>query len=219
MFLSNQARAALELFRRRADGSGPAERLLDWDRPPSEGLWSNDGQWLVVRTDGARDIFALRPGVDSVPQPLLSMAFDETAPALSPDGRWMAYVSDESGRSEVYVRSFPNVEDTQRQVSTDGGVEPVWAHSGRELFYKNAARNLVAVTVRTSPTFAVVGRRLLFALPMGASNTAQHAQYGITRDDTRFIMFRTPGTAEGVVTERWIVVENFFEELKAKVGN
>ena len=116
MFLSNQARAALELFRRRADGSGPAERLLDWDRPPSEGLWSNDGQWLVVRTDGARDIFALRPGVDSVPQPLLSMAFDETAPALSPDGRWMAYVSDESGRSEVYVRSFPNVEDTQRQV-------------------------------------------------------------------------------------------------------
>ena len=98
-------------------------------------------------------------------------------------------------------------------------MEPVWAHSGRELFYKNAARNLVAVTVRTSPTFAVVGRRLLFALPMGASNTAQHAQYGITRDDTRFIMFRTPGTAEGVVTERWIVVENFFEELKAKVGN
>ncbi|MCH7717783.1 MAG: protein kinase [Gemmatimonadetes bacterium] len=219
MFLSNQARAALELFRRRADGSGPAERVLDWRRPPAEGLWSRDGQWLVVRTDGARDIFALRPGVDSVPQPLLTMVFDETAPALSPDGRWMAYVSDESGRSEVYVRSFPNVEDTQRQVSTDGGMEPVWAHSGRELFYKNASRDLVAVTVRTNPTFAVVGRRELFTLPTGASATAQHAQYGITRDDTRFIMFRTPGTAEGVVTERWIVVENFFEELKAKVGN
>jgi len=218
MFLSNQARSSLELFRRRADGSGPAERVLDWDRPLSEGLWSSDEQWLVVRTDGARDIFALRPGVDSVPKPLLNMAFDETGPALSPDGRWMAYVSDESGRSEVYVRSFPNVKDTQRQVSTDGAVEPVWAHSGRELFYKNAARDLVAVTVRTNPTFAVVGRRVLFTLPLGASATAQHAQYGITPDDTRFIMFRTPGTAEGVVTERWIVVENFFEELKAKVG-
>ena len=122
------------LFVKRANGSGPAKMLLDLDQEIHNGLWSSDGQWLLFRTNAPQDVYAIRPGIDSIPVPLLNEEFNETAPALSPNGKWLAYVSDESGRSEVYVRSFPNVADTKRQVSTDGGVEPVWAHSGQELF-------------------------------------------------------------------------------------
>ena len=206
-----------DLLVKRADGSGPAEVLLDLDEDLAEGLWSSDGQWLVVRTDPPRNVYAVRPGIDSVPVPLLTEEFNERAPALSPDGQWLAYVSDESGRNEVYVRSFPNVADTKQQVSTDGGVEPRWAHSGQELFYKNPARELLAATVRTDPTFAVVERRVLFTVPSGIPNFLEHPRYDVSRDDQRFIMFRTVGTGER--PSKLIVVENFFEELKAKVGN
>jgi len=213
----SDAGLSYDLFIKRADGSGPAEVLLDLDQDLAEGLWSSDGQWLVVRTDAPRNVYAMRPGIDSVPVPLLTEEFNETAPALSPDGQWLAYVSDESGRSEVYVRSFPNVADTKQQVSTDGGVELRWAHSGQELFYKNPARELVAATVRTDPTFAVVERRVLFTVPSGIPNYSEHPRYDVSRDDQRFIMFRTVGIGEG--PSELIVVENFFEELKAKVGN
>ena len=154
------------LYVKRADGSGPAEVLLNLDQEIADGRWSSDGQWLVVRTVAPRNVYAMRPGIDSIPVPLLTEEFNETAPALSPDVQWLAYVSDESGRNEVYVRSFPNVGDTKRQVSTEGGEEPVWAHSGRELFYKNPARELVAATVKTDPTFAVA-EHVLFTVPPG----------------------------------------------------
>jgi Tol biopolymer transport system component len=211
-----------DLYVKRADGSAGAEVLLDDVRTVDEGSYSPDGGWLVYRlgdTDGDRDLYAIRPGVDSVATPLVAATgFDETAAALSPDGQWLAYVSNESGRSEVYVRSFPNVAETKRQISIEGGAEPVWAHSGRELFYKNAARELVAATVRTDPSFAVVEREPLFTLPLGASYYAFHSQYDISQDDERFIMFRTPGAAEAANVSELVVVENFFEELKAKVG-
>ncbi len=206
------------LFVNRADGTGPADVLLDLDRDLAEGLWSSDGQWLVFRTD-ALDVYAIRPGKDSVPVALLTEEFREAAPTLSPDGHWLAYVSDESGRAEVYVRSFPNVADTKRQVSTEGGVEPRWAHSGQELFYKNPARALVAATVRTEPTFTVVERRVLFTFPAGLANYFPNARYDVSSDDQRFITYRPAGAGEAVDATELIVVENFFEELKAKVGN
>ena len=149
--------------------------------------------------------------------PLVATRFEEYAPTLSPDGRWLAYVSEESGRSEVYVRSFPNVAEIKQLVSTVGGSEPVWAHSGRELFYKNAAQELVAATVRTDPTFTVVERHALFTVPPVRSSGSRHAHYDVARDDQRFLMYRLAGAGEGAA--QLIVVENFFEELKAKVGN
>ncbi len=207
------------LFEKRADGTGPADVLLDIDQEVDDGLWSSDGQWLVFRTNAPRNVYAMRSGTDSVPVPLLTGEFNETAPALSSDGQWLAYVSDESGRPEVYVRSFPNVGDTKRQVSAEGGVEPRWAHSGQELFYKNPARQLVAATVRTEPAFTVLERRVLFTFPVGFANYFQNPRYDVSPDDQRFITYRSTGAGEGADAIELIVVENFLEELKAKVGN
>jgi hypothetical protein len=162
-------------------------------------------------------VYAIRPGIDSVATPLLTEEFSEAAPVLSPDGRWLAYVSNESGRSEVYVRSFPNVRDTKRQVSTEGGVEPMWAHSGDELFYKTPARQLVAATVRTDPTFAVVARQVLFTLGPRIPNFLPVARYDVAPDDQRFLMYREAVSGDSLLG--MTVVENFLEEVKAKVDN
>ena len=107
------------LYRKRADGSGDAERLLASDKSLAEALWSHDGQWLVARTTvPTRDIFAFRPGVDTSLMPVVaSPKFDERAPSLSPDGLWIAYQSDETGKSEIYVRPFPKADEGRWQIS------------------------------------------------------------------------------------------------------
>jgi serine/threonine-protein kinase len=208
-----------DLYVKRADGSAGAELLLDDARPVDEGFYSPDGEWLVYRlgqTDGDRDLFAIRPGVDSVGTPLVATSFNENAPALSPDGQWLAYVSNESGRDEVYVRPFPNAGEAKWQVSTTGGIEPVWAHSGRELFYKGATEPYDLITAEVVPgtTFVVGEQRTLFSTSAYRFD-AVHQAYDVTADDQRFVMIREP-QAEAY---ELIVVENFFEELKAKVGN
>ncbi len=145
---------------------------------------------------------------------LVVTEYDETSPAVSPDGRWLAYVSNESGRYEVYVRPFPNTNDGKLQVSTDGGTEPVWAHSGRELFYKGSG-NLMVVEVLPGATFVTGERGVLFSAQGFRWNT-WHQYYDVTPDDQRFVMIRNLGGQEA---SELIVVENFFEELKAQVGN
>lgn len=87
----------------------------------------------------AGDIFAIQLGVDSAAVLLVATEFLERSPALSADGRWLAYASDASGRSEIYVRPFPEVGSALVQVSTNGGTEPVWAHNVRQLFYRSAS--------------------------------------------------------------------------------
>ena len=150
-----------DVFRQRADGSGSPEVFVDLEQNISSATWSDDGEWLLVAIETPPDVYAIRSG-DSTAIPLLTDDAREGAPTLSPNGRWLAYVSDESGRPEIYVRSFPNVMDSKQQVSTDGGVEPRWAHSGRELFFKSSAREFIAVSVTTGDRFAVEGRETLF---------------------------------------------------------
>ena len=202
---------------RRADGSGQAELLLDEEQSIYELTYSPDGEWLMYRRheqeqdDGS--LYAVRVGADSAVA-LVATEYEETSPAVSPDGRWLAYVSDESGRWHVYVRPFPNTNDGRWLVSTGGGQEPVWAHSGRELFYKGSG-NLMVVEVLPGPTFVTGERRVLFST-RGFRSTPFHQQYDVTPDDQRFVMIRNLGGQEA---SELIVVENFFEELKAKVGN
>ncbi len=135
-------------------------------------------------------------------------------PRLSPDGRWLAYMSEESGLNEVYVRPFPNVTGGKWLVSTNGGIEPVWAHSGRELFYKSGS-DLMSAEVLSGTTFVLGDRKALFSVEGFRSATNRH-MYDVTADDQRFVMIRNPQSEEA---GQLIVVENFFEELKAKVGN
>jgi serine/threonine-protein kinase len=125
---------------------------------------------------------------DRTKRPLLNSPFDESAPRFSPDGRWIAYVSNESGRTEVYVRS---VGDPVREqaVSNNGGTEPVWARSGRELFYREGNK-MVAVSLAVSGAdLRVAGRQALFEAEF-AKSTIDAANYDVTPDDQRFVMIR-----------------------------
>ncbi len=210
------------LYVGRADGSAGVELLREGEPAINEVHFSPDGRWLVYRagsgsTGQGRDLYAVRVGVDSAPVALVTTEFEETSPAVSPNGRWLAYVSNRSGEYEVYVRPFPNPGNMRWPVSVDGGVEPVWAHGGRELFYKSAG-NLMSARVVPDTTFVIGERRVLFSIQGYSAPYNQHQLYDVTPDDQRFVMIRLVG-GEGDNDIELIVVENFFEELKAKVGN
>ena len=182
------------------------------------GSWSPDGKALVfgeISQATAADIWALRFDGDRKPQPLLASPANEGNAKLSPDGRWLAYTSDESGRSETYVQPFPQ-SGRKWQVSTDGGDEPVWSRNGRELFYTNGDR-LMAVDVTTQAIFSVGSPRLLFQ-GRYAHSTTSSAGYDVSPDGRRFL--RVQPIEPDPPNNQINVVINWFEELKriAPVG-
>ena len=200
----------------RADGTGPARALVSSPFNFVHVIESRDGRWLLLRRSvnepGNGDIFGVKTG-DTALVPLLTGPAREANPALSPDGRWLAYESDESGTSEVYVRPFPDVASGRWQVSLSGGSAPRWAHSGRELFYVNGRQEMVSTEVRPGPTFAVGEPRVLF--PANSYNLIpSYPLYDVAPDDRRFLMVR--GVAAEGETEL-ILTENWFEELRARV--
>ena len=199
---------------KRADGSSIAEQvLLGGTGAPNEAFWSRDGQWIVYRTGDPRDLLAQRVGADSGTGTvtLLETSFEEIMPTVSPDGRWLAYASNESGRWEVYVRPFPNTQTARYQVSTNGGTEPYWAHSGRELFYVSASNMMTTVEVIPGTTFVHGDRRELFSV---SNYGGGPRSWDVTADDAQFLMIRAGGG--GGQNRELTVVENFFPELTAK---
>jgi hypothetical protein len=211
-FSSNPG-ATADLWTKRADGSAQAVLEFDDARALVESRWSPDGEWLVSSTTltqrGASDILGLRPGQDTVPTPLVATDAQEREAAFSPDGRWMAYQSNETGRWQIYVVPFPNASAAKWVVSDRGGTEPQWSRSGREIFYRNGVGEMVAVRVETTPTFSAGPTSVLF--PAGE----YQAGYDVTADGERFIMVRPlRDQAQGDM----ILVQNFFEELRARVG-
>jgi eukaryotic-like serine/threonine-protein kinase len=225
MFASNRrGEGAGGLYRRAANGTGADSLILRADGGVFEGAWSPDGRWLVYRTGGTigqvggRDIVGIRPGVDTAPVPVIATQYDEEAIAISPDGRWLAYESNETGRTEVFVRTFPNTEAGKWQVSNGGGVAPLWAKNGRELFYVNANRDMVAVPVSGVTDPGLGEGRVLFHLRdewyLGSQEF--YTPYDVAPDG-RFLM------ARGVVAMSntrapLIVVDNWFQELRARVA-
>ncbi len=218
LFVSVGAQGA-DLWIKRADGSRSAELLLDRERNVFEGIWSKDEEWLIFRTDnndpGRGDILAVRTADSAVVELLASPDAEESSPTLSPDERWLAYVSDESGRHEVYVRPFPNVDEARWLVSAGGGSEPLWSHSGRELFYRSGNNDMVAVEILAGPTFSRGEPKVLFSM-RDYPAVPNHPNYDVGPDDQRFIMIQLE---EGDVESDIVMVLNWFEELKAKVGN
>jgi serine/threonine-protein kinase len=147
--------------------------------------------------------------VDSALKQLIASSFNEVNPSLSPDGRWLAYQSDETGRDEVYVRPFPNVNAGKFQVSGAGGTAPRWSHKGDEIFFQTAAQDMVTARVRTMPAFGVVSTTRLF------SWLGYFWPYDVSRDDEHFLMLRTSAAAgERDGAAQLIVVENFVAELR-----
>jgi hypothetical protein len=221
----------VNLWSRRADGTGERVLVLDDERLLAQGAWSPDGEWLVLRVGataamgiGGRDVLSFRPGVDSAAMSLVAPPkFIEGAPVLSPNGAWLAYTSNETGRREVFVRPFPDVESARRRVSTDGGVAPVWAKSGRELFFMDQARGLVAAQFDPE-SGQVLAHQTLFTLPAGylaqAPSDWGNDFYDVSSDGERFLMARPYiDDAEGEGFAGFILVQNFFEELKRLVPN
>jgi hypothetical protein len=205
-----------DVWIKRADGTRDAEILLDYPAVIDEAFYSPNGEWLVHRRgkeDGQRDILAIRVDVDSVPTPLVTSTFDEVAPALSDDGRWLAYVSDRAGPANVYVRPFPAA-NTETQVSVNGGVEPVWARNRPELYYRNGAGDMVAVEVLPGTEFVTGPEQVLFSAT-AYRRDFYHAAYDVSADGERFVMIRISDS--GSLDEELIVVENWFEELNRLV--
>ncbi len=207
---------------RRADGTGTDSIL--WKGKADEGLLSPDGQWILLRRGaasaamGGRDVYALHVGEDSVPQPLLAQPYDEMAIALSPDGRSLAYQSNETGRLEVFVRPFPDVGAGKVQVSSAGGTGPLWARDGRELYYLRGDKTMMAVPVAEDGTPEVGETTALFKLAQATRIDVLSADYYTPWDvaaDGRFIMIRAVDTDAGPRT--LIVAENWLQEVKPQL--
>ena len=208
------------VFARLADGSGPDRLVARLDRLVQEVAWSPDGNWVVVRTDntmsGAGDLVGVRTTGDSTPVPLVASDFTELHPAVSPDGRWLAYASNESGGNEVYVRPFPDTQAARWQVSNGGGALPVWSPTGRELFYLDADNRLVAAQLQAGPTFAVAGLAPLLDAS-GFALDAFHQSYDVGPDGRTFVFLsprRLAGDTRGV---RIVWVDNWFRDVEARV--
>ena len=212
--------ATTMLYARPADGSGEDRLVARLDRQIQEALWSHDGQWLILRTDnataGAGDLVGVRLRGDSTPVPLVATPFTELHPALSPDGRWLAYTSNESGINEVYVRPFLNPAGGRWQISNGGGSEPRWSPKGNELFFLDRSPWLNAAQVQTAPTFAVSEVRPLFDASQFSSDPF-HQSYDVTPDGSAFIFGSPRQQGARASGFRLVWVDNWFSDLQARV--
>jgi eukaryotic-like serine/threonine-protein kinase len=189
------------IFRRRVDG-GNEELLLRTDPSrddhPHVDSWSPDGQTLALTNMNMAtssenfDIWLLRPQDNPALQPFLQTTFNEGAARFSPDGKWLAYASNESGRYEVYVRPLRG-SDRAQPISVDGGTEPVWSRDGTELFFRNGDKMMVSA-VRLRPTFSHEKPHLLFERRYASSRRGRlHANYDVSPDGQKFLMLKEIG--------------------------
>ena len=220
-YRSIRADGTENLFWTRADGSGTEERLTTGDFRQNPSSWSPEGELLAffqrstVGGGSDFDIWVMPMEGDREPFPFLETPFNEGAPMFSPDGRWIAYVSDESGRNEVYVQPFPDP-GGKRQISTEGGGDQVWSRDGQELFYLNG-NQMMAVEIETEPGFTAGTPRLLFEGPFQPS-LGRIAPYDVTADGQQFVMFQDPSITDSEQQSPQInIVTNWFEELKERV--
>jgi serine/threonine-protein kinase len=203
---------ARRLFSDRFDGTGSPTVLLDGAESPSPLSWSPGGRRLRYRRIGAttgEDVWVYSAD-DRLSTPFLQGAANEWSAAFSPDGRWVAYVSDESGRAEVYVRPFSGT-GTRTQISVDGGTVPVWSRDGRELFFAQGD-TLFATHVTLGRTFTSGTVRRLFSGPYAFDQLS--VNYDVSPDGQRFVVTRSRVDSAPRQLE---LVLNWFEELNRLV--
>ena len=196
----------VQVYRVSAMGGGDAELLYRTTASIDEAELSSDGQWLLYRTGagGGRDIYAFQWETNDAPVAVAVTEFEEYSPTFSPNGRFVAYVSNESGRAEVYVRPFPDASAAKWPVSSRGGTEPRWSNGGRELFYRNGAGALVAVRLASGPAFAIAAEDVLFST-LEFMKVANHSGYEVLPDDDGFLFVHTGGERNGsiVMVQNW----------------
>jgi serine/threonine protein kinase len=202
---------------RRADGTGSTQSLLPVRPVWGQAFQTRDARWLVLRSSifepGKGNIYGLRMG-DTTLVPLAVGPATEGDAAVSPDGRWLAYASEESGVFEIYVRPFPDAASARWQVSAAGGTDPVWSRSGRELFYLSAQNEMTSVQVPPGAAFSFSPPRRLFSTAP-YSPVPPVPSFDVSPDGKQFLMLR-----ETTPTDRneLIVVQNWVEEMKARAG-
>jgi serine/threonine-protein kinase len=214
----------LNIFWELADGSGGLERLAASANTNVPVSFSPDGQLLAyveINPTTSADVWVLRlrePSAGSEQgrkaQPFLQTSSNETNAMFSSDGHWLAYVSDESGRNEVYVQPYPGP-GGKYQVSTEGGTEPVWNRNGKELFYRSGDK-MMAVGVATQPSFSMGKPRMLFQGPY-AQSPFPAPFYDVSPDGQRFLMVKPPEQTASSSLTQIVVVLNWTEELKRLV--
>jgi serine/threonine-protein kinase len=200
------------------DGSGDTERLSAEGEPSS---WSPNGRVLSLVTStvtgtSSHAIWLLLLG-EPQPRRFLNSRFNETYPEFSPDGRWIAYVSDETGRPEVYIQPYPGP-GQRRQLSDKGGIQPAWAKNGRELLYTafsdQGRTQMKSVPLAPGTALAAGAPQLLWEGRFSEQSNTRG--YDVTPDGQRFLMVQTKDRPPTPVTQL-VVVQNWFEELKQKV--
>jgi eukaryotic-like serine/threonine-protein kinase len=200
------------VFRRPTDGTGETEVLVDGPMIPS--AVTPDGEQLLV-SFRARDVSVLPLVGDRRPVPLIQTSSNERNGIVSSDGRWVAYESDSTGQFEIYVRPFPNVNGGQWKVSTAGGTRPLWARSGRELFYVAPGGALMAVRVdaRASAWSASEPEKIVEG-PYMTRGSVSGRTYDVASDGRRFLMVKPPANR---VAPQIVIVQNWLEELRRLV--
>ena len=200
---------ARDIYVVQADGSGPPQLLRADTAVLTPHSWSPDGEVLAFeRQDASWDVWVWPTGQD--PVPFAATAADEEAPAFSPDGSWIAYVSDESGQSEVYVQAYPGP-GRKAPVSTGGGTEPVWSPDGGQLFYR-ANDRLVAVALERGLTLNIAAPTVVFEGGF-VPNIDPNPTYDVSPDGDRFVMLQPESDADPEI----IVVLNWERELLERV--
>jgi serine/threonine-protein kinase len=196
-----------------ADGSKPAEKLFEAPgRVITEAAMAPDGHTIVYRTQPQNEIFSVDVTGDRTPKVLVPDRFTKVHPALSPNGKWLAYSSNESTVPQVMLRPFPG-SGGATQVSVDGGTEPVWSPNGRQLYYRHG-RQVMAVTVTESPTLTLGERRVLFDGPYVTLGLGGHQSMSVSPDGKRFVLLKRLDD-----DSRLVVTTNWFTELRAKIGS
>jgi Tol biopolymer transport system component len=191
------------------------------DRPTAGSAASKDtvfNSWEQI-ADGTSDarLISAPTRMDSVLRRLAATGATATGASLSPDSRWIAYVSNEQGANEVFVRPYPEISGGKYQVSRGGGSAPVWARSGRELFYV-AKGKMYAVSVTTGASFSADSPRALFTIPSSIRfGSPFSGTFAIAADDLRFLMVRDNVWEVMAGSPTLVVVQNFFEELRKKL--
>ena len=223
---SSQEKAGMSnLWWIRADGAGDAQRLAESKSNQFVGSWRPDGKVLAF--------FQLNPGTNfdimtlsiegnekagwkpGEPKPFVNSAFNEAAPVFSPDGRWLAYASNESGSFEVYVRPFPSGEG-KWQISTGGGLFSKWSHNGKELFYRTKDSKIMMVTYTASGDSFRADKPQLWS-PGQFTDRGGAYNFDLHPDGKRFAVLKTPSAEQTAAVNKVSFIFNFFDEIRRKL--
>jgi serine/threonine-protein kinase len=215
---SMAANGAESVFLQASDGSGTPTRVT-----PDRGIFvpvsfTPDGRQLLVHTTAVPpyDLHVVDSDGKTPPRPLLAEMYSESNGAVSPDGRWLAYQSNESGRDEIYVRPFPDVNSGRWQVSTEGGTRPLWSRSGRELFYYLPPGVIMSAPIAPDESFIAGTPAVVVKGTYLSPQTGR--MYDVSPDGRRFLLIKeSPAEGPAPPLPQLIVVQNWLEELKRLV--